>query len=91
MQAELRLRLTFTYHGCPRIPPHSRIPTAYYDRVLKLKGWQLATVREFRHSSRQFIYCKGNLTASLFYAGTPSTYGWDYAVDLSWGLHECTQ
>lgn len=31
-------------------------------------------------------YCKGSYGASLDYAGKDARNGWDYALDLTWGL-----
>jgi hypothetical protein len=66
----------------------------YYDHELSVRGWNRASER---HSlvwgkdlgGREAHYCKGPLAASLEYAGSDRSQAWTYAIDLSWGLHDC--
>jgi hypothetical protein len=67
---------------------------AYYDRELSRLGWTLNDEGPIRDWGRDFggkrvEYCKGEYTASLQYAGENADYGWTYALELSWGLHNC--
>lgn len=62
---------------------------AFYSRELELRGWQLEkdhalTVWGKDFGGRELTYCKGELAASLEYAGAESHYGWTYALDLTW-------
>jgi len=74
--------------------PYSEI-RQYYDRELPQLGWR--AVRDHAVTDwgrdlggREVKYCKGELGASLQYAGTNAHYGWTFALDLTWGLDGCT-
>ena len=64
---------------------------AYYDAELARRGWRFQKEEGLRDWGRDFggrsaHYFKGNYAASLQYAGENADYGWDYALELSWGL-----
>ena len=63
----------------------------YYDAELSSHGWRFQKEEGLRDWGRDFggrsaHYCKGSYTASLEYAGEKAGHGWDYALDMSWGL-----
>ena len=65
---------------------------AYYEEELGRNGWLLCGERPLRDWGRDLggvsvSYHKGEDIATLQYAGAKANYGWDYALDLSWGLH----
>ena len=67
---------------------------AFYSRELALQGRRLDEDRALTDwgkdlGGRDITYCKGDLAASLQYAGAKSNYGWTYALDLTWGQHSC--
>ena len=66
----------------------------FYDRELQSRGWHFAQDRSLTQwgkdlGRRELIYCKGELAASIEYAGQKPQRGWTYALRLSWGLHRC--
>lgn len=72
--------------------PYSNIQE-FYQRELESKGWYLIEDRPLTewgkdYGGRQQTYCKGELAASIEYRGA-SRNGWTYALELSWGLHDC--
>ena len=65
----------------------------FYRRELESKGWYLIEDRRLLEWSKDYggreqTYCKGELAAALEY-GDKSRHGWTYALELSWGLHNC--
>jgi hypothetical protein len=67
---------------------------AFYSRELALRGWRFDEDRAVTEwgkdvGGREITYCKGELAASLEYAGAKSGYGWTYALDLTFGQHSC--
>jgi len=67
----------------------------FYDHELQSHGWQFAQGRSLMQwgkdlGGRELVYCKGELAASVEYAGQEPQRGWNYALRLSWGLHRCT-
>jgi|KBSMisStaDraftv2_1062788.scaffolds.fasta_scaffold249786_1 hypothetical protein len=66
----------------------------FYDHALQSHGWHLAESRSLTEwgkdlGGRELVYCKGELAASVEYAGLPPQRGWTYALRMSWGLHQC--
>jgi len=67
----------------------------FYEHELQSYGWQLVQSRSLTQwgkdlGGHEWVYCKGELAASLEYAGEKPERGWTYALRLSWGLHRCT-
>lgn len=65
----------------------------FYGRELESKGWYLVEDRSLTewgkdYGGRELTYCKGTLAASVEY-GDEARHGWTYALELSWGLHDC--
>jgi hypothetical protein len=65
----------------------------FYRRELESKGWYLIGDRPVLewgkdYGGRKQTYCKGELAAALQYRDKPRQ-GWTYALELSWGLHDC--
>jgi hypothetical protein len=66
----------------------------YYDQEFSTLGWRRIsehhiTVWGKDLGGREALYCKGQLAASLEYDGHNNNQAWTYAIDLSWGLHDC--
>jgi hypothetical protein len=64
---------------------------AYYNAELSRRGWLFQRERTLHDWGRDFggksvYYCKGSYTASLEYAGENAGSGWNYALEVSWGL-----
>ena len=64
---------------------------AYYDAELTKQGWRFQREKALWDWGRDLgeksvHYCKGNFTASLEYAGENAGAGWNYALEISWGL-----
>jgi hypothetical protein len=63
----------------------------HYDREAARGGWSVCGEKPlydwFRDlGGRSRSYCKGDLQATLQFAGAGAHYGWDYAFSVSWGL-----
>ena len=66
----------------------------YYDQELRTKGWDRVSERQSpvwgkEGGGREAHYCKGPLSASLYYASSDRNHAWTYAIGFSWGLHDC--
>ena len=67
---------------------------SYYDRALASAGWTFAVETPVRDwgkdlGGRNACYRKGAYRTHVQYAGAAANYGWDFAVDMSWGLSDC--
>jgi hypothetical protein len=65
-----------------------------YDHELQSHGWHLVQSRSLTQwgkdlGGRELVYCKGELAASIEYAGRQPQRGWTYALRMSWGRHRC--
>ena len=63
----------------------------YYDKELPRHGWKFIGEKVLTDWFRDFggkmaTYRKGNYKLTLTYAGEKANYGWDYSIDISWGL-----
>ncbi len=64
---------------------------SFYEDVLQEKGWHFQReleVKEFGGGpeGKQFIFCKGNNRAAIYYDGVSTHNYRTYAFSLSWGL-----
>lgn len=60
----------------------------YYDVEFKRNGWNFISDKKSYDWGRDLggrirTYCKGDLSASLFYAGASNSYGWDFSIGIS--------
>ena|SRR5436190_13234890 len=66
----------------------------HYDVELPKHGWEFQDEEQLGGGKGNFggltiNYCKGEYTATLYYAGDKVTSEWNYSLELSWGLHKC--
>jgi hypothetical protein len=83
----------YVYAGYKTDSPYSAIHD-FYDHELVALGWHQVEDRPYPASGRdsggrQVSYCKGELSAWLAYAGAIPDRGWNYALDVSWGVEKC--
>lgn len=67
---------------------------AYYDVEMSKHGWEFHDEEQLGGGKGNFggltvHYCKREYTATLYYAGEKATSGWNYSLELTWGLHKC--
>jgi hypothetical protein len=66
---------------------------AYYDSELSSQGWRFDSEEELswhgEPPGKVRTYCKGEYAATLEYFGAGDEAGWDFTLNLSWGVYTC--
>ena len=62
----------------------------HYDVEMPKHGWEFHDQEQLGGGKGNFggltiHYCKGEYTATLYYAGDKATSGWNYSLEVSWG------